>query len=196
MGRQLHRTVFGLLILGAGCLAGCSGAESLPEGSQRAGSKPVTNEVLQSTGVWERLVVPLTNNTVSTLMFVDLTPPPPWERGNYLKFCFRKSGASNGSEEWVFWDVLNIHAENFFEITRQLKATDVELHVFTRGLSLPSVHGAEDRRNAFQHHGYVVITDNRIPREWFLKEPRNPGVDSDIRSAAQARFPESFRSGD
>jgi len=192
--KRFHQDVFPLIILGLGCLVGCSREEALPEGSQTEGSTPATNEVLQSTGVWERLVVPLTNNTVSTLMFVDLTPPPPWERGNYLKFCFRKSGASNDSKEWVFWDVLNIHAENFFEITRQLGLTNIELHVFPRTVPPPSIGEADDRPNAFQVHGYAVITDSRIPRKWFLKEPRPGGADSGIRSAAQAGYPESFRS--
>jgi len=103
--------------------------------------------------------------------------PPPWPRGNCL--TFEKDAAEFSPEPFTFadgvsWRIVNIHAENFYEITRRLGITAVEAAVFHRDFG-DRVHLLSREPVQFQtttvDYGDCVITDERIPREWFRSAP-------------------------
>ena len=146
----------------------------------------------------ERVMVAVTN-TMTTLMQFNRTSPPPWPRGNYLTFHFRNSPAPGAMEEWVLWPAVNFHAENFSEITRRLRIDSVEVRVLhsTREIIKIRDSGREER-SAVGVKGFALVTDPRIPRDWFLswRDSRWDSVDRETRDKCQAAFPGSFRATD
>jgi len=87
-------------------------------------------------------------------------------------------------EEWEAWRVVNMHAENFFEVASRLKMSSVEVHLLRFKV----------QEFGYQEHkGYAVVTDPRIPRSWYLSEPH---LDSKTARALRAAYLESFRASD
>jgi len=194
--------VIGQVIAAVICLVGCSRnlvTDSAPE--------PVTTNMDQQEAKrsrpLERVIVQVTN-TISTAIGFRRSSPPPWEDGNYLTFHFRKASVPGQVEEWVSWGVVNMHSENFFEITRRLKMSSVEVHVLHTGASPAKVQEpGRPERTITTYGGYAVVTDPRIPRKWYLSEPGgNVGrggkthLESKTARELRAACPENFRVSD
>jgi hypothetical protein len=92
------------------------------------------------TNLWrERVMLPLAKGKWwSTAVFYTHTNMPgPWAEGNCLSFEANSTeveGRRGGIADVVRWRVFNIHAENFYEITRRLGLTSVEAEVVHKRL--------------------------------------------------------------
>ena len=191
--------VIGAVIAAAICLAGCS-KQPVTDTARGEVTTSVDHPKAELTHPWARFMAPVTNTTSTARLFRH-TSPPPWDAGNFLTFRFFKAPVPGQMEEWVEWDVVNLHSENFAEITSRLKLTSVELHVLPTGSSLEKFqeHGRPER-TITSSRGYAIVTDARIPQSWFLSEPgKSMGIhgparlDPDIAQRMRAAFPENFR---
>ena len=110
--------------------------------------------------------------------------PPPWKEGHHLGLRFPKVGGSvTVPEEWEEWSVANMHAENFFEAASRLKLSSIEvllLRINDSGLGHPESLA-----------GYAVVTDARIPRDWYRWWPGKRGDPKTARELKEA-YPEIF----
>ena len=147
----------------------------------------------------ERTEVSVTN-LMSTLIGFRRTSEPPWEYGNYLTFQFRKPELRDGLEEHASWHAVNIHAENFYQITKRLNLSSVEVRVLHRQLNKGKMVSEPNNteREFFTDDGYAIVADPRIPREWFLGEPgactsAESHMDRKTRAILLAAYPEFFR---
>ena len=117
--------------------------------------------------------------------------PPPWERGNTLEFReIHPPTIPGGLEEQAIWSVVNIHAENLFEITRRLGIDVLETRIVHRRQPSEIQETGRAARKIIADLGYVVITDSQIPREWLLTEPR---CDREIGRQLRRQLPEAFQ---
>src|SRR5438067_2394769 len=80
--------------------------------------------------------------------------PAPWKYGNRLKLRFGKASVPGQMEEWEAWRVINMHAENFFEVASRLKMSSVEVHLIRVKL--------QEFGHPHSTASYAVITDARI----------------------------------
>jgi hypothetical protein len=110
--------------------------------------------------------------------------PPPWKDGHHLDLRFPKvGGLVTVPEEWEEWSVPNMHAENFFEAASRLKLSSIEVHLLRindLGLGHPESLA-----------GYAVVTDARIPRDWYRWWPGKRGDPKTARELKEA-YPEIF----
>jgi hypothetical protein len=93
-----------------------------------------------------RLLIPARVG-MSTLVGFTPTAPPPWQHGN----CFELLHGDQGREPCSRgMHVINMQLENFREIVKRLKMTNVEVeHV----------------------GGEFLVVDARIPRRWLRERP-------------------------
>ena len=119
--------------------------------------------------------------------WVKRDSPPPWKDGHHLGLRFPKVGGSvTVPEEWEEWSVANMHAENFFEAASRLKLSSIEVHLL-RIKDFPF-----GRSSAFGSlAGYAVVTDARIPRDWYRWWPGKRGDPKTARELKEA-YPEIF----
>jgi hypothetical protein len=157
----------------------------------------------------ERLMVDITTNAQSTMIgFMGTRPLPPWPRGNWFSFSFQRAGAVGEIDTWEDWRVVNIHTENLNEITRRLGTKTVEMVILpvTNYQSIrveipppaPSTNNKTNltviERPVIHRTAYVVVTDTRIPREWFQFEPSwHNTIDPETARQIKAAYPASFR---
>ena len=108
--------------------------------------------------------------------------PPPWKDGHHLGLRFPKVGGSvTVPEEWEEWSVANMHAENFFEAASRLKLSSVEVQLLR--IKVQEFGHPESTAT------YAVVTDARIPKNWFLSRPgTDPKTDRELKKA----YPEKF----
>jgi len=90
--------------------------------------------------------------------------------------------------------VVNILAENLTEILKRLGTETIEMAIYP-GTNRVSTFKDRDQpeRKVAQQTGYAVITDTRIPREWFLPSPKMGNFPSVKADEILAAFPLSFR---
>lgn len=139
----------------------------------------------------ERRLISLSKTEKSvTLIAFRRTEPPPWKDGNTLQFRVDQPAVPGGLEERAIWSVVNIHAENLFEITRRLEIDLIEVQVSHRRQPSEIQETGRPARKIIVDLGYAVITDQRIPKEWLLSEPR---CERDIGRLLRAEYPEAFR---
>ena len=95
-------------------------------------------------------------------------------------------------DEHAIWSAVNIHAENFHEITRRLGMDSVALHVLhmTRQ-STEMQETGRPPRTVITDRGCALTTDRRISKEWFREEPMNG--DRETLRRLKAEYPEAFR---
>lgn len=215
--------VFGPVIAAVMCLVGCS-RNAGPDAAREAMTTNMGQEEAKRTLSLERVMVPVTD-IMRTAIYFNRTSPPPWPDGNYLTFQFRKVPVLvlGQEEEWAWWNVINIHAENFFEVTRRLGMDAVEVLVLhsttSTNLWFPPAQGQEftaiqdestlwipqaggQERTVIGDNGYALITDARIPREWFLSWPDSrwgqggAHVDQKTQREIRVAYPGSFRAAD
>ena len=129
----------------------------------------------------------------TTQMLFSHDSPPPWKNGNALGLRFREASIPGQIDEWEYWRVVNMHTENFFEVTRRMKMASVEVHL----LSIKVQEFGRPERTA----SYAVVTGPRIPRNWYLSWPGNnfgdpSRVDPKTAQELKAAYPENFRAPD
>jgi hypothetical protein len=101
-----------------------------------------------------------------------------------LGLRFPKVGGSvTVPEEWEEWSVSNMHAENFFEAANRLKLSSIEVHL----LRIKNF----GRGNQESWAGYAVVTDARIPRDWYRWWPGKRSDPKTVRELKEA-YPEIF----
>lgn len=173
----------------------CLAADSKTPVADR-GSKVITTNLHQQTGLVllesKRVMVSVeTAHRTCILLpyvlvesWVNHDSPPPWKDGYQLGLRFPKVGGSvTVPEEWEAWSVANMHAENFFAAASRLKLSSIEVHLL--------------RIKDFDlgHHeswaGYAVVTDARIPREWYRWWPGKRRDPKTARALKEA-YPEIF----
>lgn len=179
------------------CLLGCS-RSPVPNPAPKAFATNMVQQTAKLPLLLERVVVPVETTGMSTLIHFPSNSPPPWKYGNWFTIRFEKPRVQAEIKEWVEWNVVNMHTENFREITRRLKMSSVEVHVLhTKTYPLEVGPSARPPYSVTQSTGYAVITDARIPREWYLSEPAGPGH-MDLKTARElkAAFPEYFCTSD
>lgn len=194
--------VIGLAIAATAWLAGCS-KEPAPAAAASNVAGPETGEGQASFPLsLEHLSIPMTNGMTTTKR-IDRSAPPPWLDGNRLTLHFRKAPVPGEGEEWASWSVINIYSENLFEITRRLGMKTVEMRVLhLEKSSLKRLPADGPEQTFIQDTGYALVTDPRIPREWFLPKPRESSNSDALNADAKARrylattYPESFRAFD
>ncbi|MBX9585581.1 MAG: hypothetical protein K2X87_35180 [Gemmataceae bacterium] len=92
--------------------------------------------------------------------------PPPWPHGN--RFSLTADPDAAPSSEW--WLVLNMHAENYTELSKRL--------------------GLETLRILPVGPNECLIIDRRVPRDWLLDAPLGP---PDFRREMLEKYPQYFR---
>jgi len=197
-----YRGVIGQAIAAVICLVGCSRSPG-PNSTREAVTTNMEHQEAKLSLPLERVMVSVTN-TITTLIRFRRSSPPPWQDGNFLTFHFRKAPVPGQMEEWVSWGVVNMHSENFFEITRRLKMSSVEVHVLHTGASPAKVQEpGRPERTITTYGGYAVVTDPRIPGKWYLSEPGgNEGrrgktrIESKTARELRAACPKNFRASD
>ena len=150
-----------------------------------AAAPSVAGPAEPGTNVWtERVTLPVGQGRWhTTAVGYNHRAPAPWTKGNCLRFWANASeldGLSEldgvrvgvGTAEVVRWRVFNIHAENFDEITKRLGMTSVEAEIVHKRLPTHTIVDAQGRQTAqVVDEGDCIITDARIPREWFRSTP-------------------------
>jgi hypothetical protein len=133
-------------------------------------------------------------NILVTLIGLTRKSGPPWADGNYLTFSFREPQLRDGQEVHASWQVLNMHGENFGEITRRLNLSSVEVRVLhTQYLPVTDfMAGSSSGHPLRLDEGYALVTDSRIPREWFLARV---AAHTDLNTGAvlEQAYPQFFR---
>ena len=123
---------------------------------------------------------------ITTLLFFQHQSPGPWTHGNSFTLApgpawtvkgpvgnfLRQHRPVSLTGGPTGWGVLNMHAENFSEIVRQLKLESVEILLL-------------------DDHTCLVI-DPRIPREWFCPLPADFSSWSPTRQCAVAAHLDKF----
>jgi hypothetical protein len=89
-----------------------------------------------------------------------------------------------------------MHTENFFEIARRMKMSSVEVRLLRVKVQ---EFGRPEERTA----SYAIVTDARIPRNWYLSEPGcnfedrdRDSVEAKTARELKAAYPENFRAPD
>jgi hypothetical protein len=126
-----------------------------------------SKEFSTPSGSEEILVVPA-RSTEQTLVAYQNRGMPPWPKGN----CFALV-VDPQSRDAPRFQVVNMHAENFGRIVRDLGIETVEI-----------------RKLGDRH---CLITDTRIPREWFLEKPCELCTPVSIRENLKENHSEYFR---
>ncbi|HQR06486.1 MAG TPA: hypothetical protein PLN21_06675 [Gemmatales bacterium] len=83
---------------------------------------------------------------------------PPWPEGNSLSLALEPGDPSK-----CIYQVLNMHAENFGRLYQYFGLTNVRARLVS---------------NTAGNNHFIIITDPRIPRNWFLRDPGKHGADS------------------
>jgi hypothetical protein len=134
---------------------------------------------------------------MSTCIAFFRNSEPPWRHGNYLTFRFPEPQLRDGKEVHASWQVVNMHADNFGEITRRLKLRSVEVRVLhTAYLAGNKFIDATHSEHPFtEDRGYALIVDKRIPRQWFLGETSESrtGMDRNTQASLEQAYPQFFR---
>ncbi len=125
-------------------------------------------------------------NSIMTAMRFERTTPPPWTKGNTIEIHFEPTKG-----QLVSWRVVNMHAENLGEISRRLGIKELELQVLHLEPETGTVQetGTPERKVEIDR-GYAVVSDARIPREWFLSTALGP---PEIARELEKACPEFFR---
>ncbi|MGZ8900259.1 MAG: hypothetical protein ACXW3Z_09205 [Limisphaerales bacterium] len=85
--------------------------------------------------------------------------------------------------------VINVHAENLWEITKRLKIDSVEMLILPITNFQGTVQDAGSPERLVLHKSAdALVTDARIPREWFLEGPRNESA-----GTVKSNYPNYFR---
>lgn len=112
-----------------------------------------------------------------------------------LSIGFKRVKEANSVEEWADWGIVNIHYENFDQITKALRMDTVEivvLHAEKSPGSYRSVDSGWIEKPLIHDTGYAIVTDARIPRKWFRQEPSKE-MNEETRKILIETFPKSFR---
>ena len=142
---------------------------------------------------FERVRLSATNGMGSLIGFRRVTPPP-WNDGNLMSLEVLREGTSAPPPSLdSFVPVMNIHSENFGEITRRLGITEVEALLYTE--TVPAENGIEEYQRR-----YALVTDSRIPQSWLLSPPKRGEAPFPSRGPIfkefYKTFPQYFRARD
>ena len=131
-----------------------------------------------------------TTNILVTLKLFPRASAAPWADGNSLEFRFRRYSPDN-VEEVADWSLINMHAENFGQITRRLKMDTVEVAVVHNPQEwLTEEETGKPPRRLLYDTGYAVVIDHRIGKKWFSASRAsrlNPGA-----LRLEQAFPDKF----
>lgn len=127
----------------------------------------------------------MTNSIMTTMRF-QRTTPPPWTNGNTIDIQFEPTKG-----QLVSWRVVNMHAENLGEISRRLGIKELEMLVLHLEPETGTVQetGKPERKVEIDR-GYAVVSDARIPREWFYTSAKGP---PEVVGDLPKMLPEYFR---
>jgi hypothetical protein len=193
--------VYLLGLLGLVMVGGCATQDKEDSADSKTpvtgpSSKVLTTNLHQQTGLVllesKRVMVSvetarrtcITRPYVLVEAWVNRDSPPPWKDGHHLGLRFPKvGGLETVPEEWEEWTVANMHAENFFEAASRLKLSCIEVHL----LRINDFGLGEWGTLA----GYAVVTDARIPRDWYRWWPGKRGDPKTTRELKEA-YPEIF----
>jgi hypothetical protein len=135
------------------------------------------------------IVLVSTTNIMSTQVGYDRKTPPPWTNGNTMGFTFKRQ--TNNAEELVRWRVINMHTENFVEITGRLKLDTVEVAVVHDPPQWITEQPAGKPPQLILHDtGSAVIIDRRIPKKWFSASRASRSNPAALR--LEQAFPDKF----
>ena len=94
----------------------------------------------------------------------------------------------------VSWRVVNMLAENLTEILKRLGTETIEMAIYPKTNYVSTFQGRDQtERKVDVQLGYAVITDTRIPRDWFLLTPSLGNFPSITANQILADFPQSFK---
>lgn len=154
-------------------------------GSQRA------DRVSELPLILERVTLSLSNTSGTvTAMTFHRTTPPPWNTGNSLGFRKIHPRQPGCEEEQAVWSIVNIHAENLFEIKRRLGMDVIELQVLHHRYPTEIQETGRPARKIVLDQGQAIIIDRRIPNEWLVFEPK---CDRAIGRRLKTQYPDAFR---
>lgn len=197
-GQWRHRAA---LIAGIVLWIACS--PPLDSGTTAAASAGLDPASSEGTGlpVAECVMVDITTNTMQTLIGFMGSAEWPREKGNWMIINFRNpSGAAISSEHWT---VINIHAENLWEIARRLDTKTVEVLILPGRIhetlefevaELKAGTKFMPPRGVMGRQAYALVTDVRIPRDWLRDEPSSiHRIPAPQAAEIKAAYPEYFR---
>jgi hypothetical protein len=77
-----------------------------------------------------------------------------------------------GMADLARWRVFNIHAQNFYEITKRLGLTSVQAEVIHKGLRRQTTISNPGQETVqMVDEGDCIITDPRITKDWLRSSP-------------------------
>ena len=118
----------------------------------------------------------------------------PYSDGNHATILHVTPAPPGGMETHSDFYVVNILGENLTEILRRIGTDTLEMAIYQRTNFVSTFQGREGpERKIIVESGYALITDTRIPREWFLYYPSLGSFTSVKADEMLAAFPLSFR---
>jgi hypothetical protein len=158
-------------------------------------SKVTTTNLHQQTGLVllesKRVMVSVETaqrTCASPQVLIEHDSPPPWKKGVSFWMRFPKvGGLATVPEEWEAWRVVNMHRDNFFEAVSRLKMSSVKVDLLR---IKDFARNPINRGDRFV--GYAVVTDARIPRNWYRSPPSFPSHPPQTARELKEAYPEIF----
>jgi hypothetical protein len=140
------------------------------------------------------MMVVVTNRMQTMMGWFGPERPFPVLTGNQVSIEQDTPAPPGGMEAHASWRVVNMLAENLTEILKRLGTDTIEMAIYPKTNYVSPFQGRDQtERKVHVQSGYAVITDKRIPRDWFLFTPSLGNFPSIKPDQILADFPQSFR---
>jgi hypothetical protein len=140
------------------------------------------------------MMVVVTNRMQTMKGWIGPERPFPILNGNSVIIEQVTLGPLGGMETHSSWRVVNMLAENLTEILKRLGTETIEMAIYPKTNYVSTFQGRDQfKRKVNVQIGYAVITDTRIPRDWFLFTADMGNFPSIKPDQILADFPQSFR---
>ena len=140
------------------------------------------------------MMVVVTNRMQTMKGWFGPERPFPILNGNSVSIEQVTLAPLGGMETHASWRVVNMLAENLTEILKRLGTETIEMAIYPKTNYVATFQGREQtERTVNVQSGYAVITDTRIPRDWFLFTPSLGNFPPIKPDQILADFPQSFR---
>jgi len=118
----------------------------------------------------------------------------PVPTGNQVFILQTTPAPPDGMETHTNLRVVNILAENLTEILKRIGTDTLEMAIYPGTNRVSTFKDPnQPHRQVINATGYAVITDTRIPRDWFLSSPKLGNFPLVKADEILAAFPLSFK---
>ncbi len=159
-----------------------------------AGPKAAPGLSTNTPGKPKPMMVVVTNRMQTLKGWFGPERPFPILNGNSVIIEQVTLGPLGGMETHSSWRVVNMLAENLTEILKRLGTETIEMAIYPKTNYVYTFQGRDQfKRKVNVQSGYAVITDARIPRDWFLFTADMGNFPSIKPDQILTDFPQSFR---